>query len=765
MKKCLFLLTLFSTSVLANSLGQLDLKLKTERELKSTIEPVLQKYCADDCKILTIKAEIKNGSNAELYTPGFEEPQTADDLAVDKAEVKILMDEKLGKTRKTRVTDLLNQLFESFEYPVTIQMKSTRFPSEAESSQKISEIREKIRKNFESSVNEVFQKFCPRNCMFTQFELDTEVVSLEESQSGNPSDYIEQNGTALRIDQIGGTLVFDKIIPENDQKNLLELVQIKAHAYSNLELKTKTIDFPKIKGEESEGWESPFLQSRPGDLTKKVNENVNHKNESNSQTQNEFKSNSQSEKFEKNSHDSKMNSDLKSTESKTDNREEKFSRFEKIERVENGDVLHTEFQQLKWFGGAVSFIILTLLGFLIFRGIKTKNEQLNDYTFKQQPLYPTVPPPSYSPPSHPEEDHSNLVRTSKVEPALRFQIQNLKDQLITLFVENPRVTKYVFTKILIEEGIETTASYISLFGETIVLEILKDPSLQSDINHLIEFYATTPIEISDEDQIKLLKKLQSRAVAGKLSILSQNNKSYFEFLSDLDASQIYALIKDECMAVKGLIVTQTDHKKRSELIREFSNQSRTELMAELAKMDYLPKDYIRNVSFALNRKLKENSSLNTESLASQEVLMSLLEDSGVEDQNDFIRDLQESNPANATKIKSQFVTLETLQYLPPAKIVEVCLTLKHDELLILFKGMKPNLFSTVMKTLPEDLASDLKDELASTLQPSKEQLNAVERKVIHRIKSLASEKIINLSEVNDKIFNVISLQPNQRKAS
>ena len=745
--------------------ARVDSRAQAERDVRNTIEPVLQKYCPEECRLLAVKAEVASGGG-ELLSPGFDESPSDDELAIERVEVKLLLDDRLGKVRRARITDLLNQLFTAWEYPVDLQSRSSKFPSETDSAQRISEIRERLRKNFEGIVADVFSRYCPRNCLFSQFELETEPVSLEESQGGNPSDYFELHGTAVRIDSIGGTLVFDRLIPDADQKNLQELVELRAHPYTNLELKTKVIDFPRIKGEEEAGWVSPFADRIGADgriirgagsnaYTDSTTETKNHseldsrysrKDENRSDSASNFKSDSKS--------DSKATERLDRSEKNSENREDKYTRTEKIERVENGDALHGEFQRLQLFGGVISAVILLLLGWLLFRREGEKSKSENDVTFRMAtPAYAPPPAPS-APPSYANEaDTTRFIRAAKIEPTLRFQIQNLRDSLITLFVENPRVTKHVFTKILIEEGIETTAAYVSIFGETIVMEILRDPSLQADVSSLIEFYATTPIEIAEEDQLDLLKKLQARSVSGKLSMLSQVNQTFFDFLSDLDPAQIYALVRDESMAVKGLVVTQTDLQKRNELIAQFDADSRARLMTELTRMEYLPKDYIRNVASSLRRKLKENAQLNTTPLASQEVLINLLQESDPQYQGEFIRALEHTHPRSAKRIKSQFVTLDVLPFLPPGKMVEVLLALKHDELLVLFKSMAPRLLHSVIQLLPTDLANDLQEELMTTPVPLKEQAAAVERKIVHRLRAMASERVIDLSEVNDLLYS------------
>lgn len=75
----------------------------------------------------------------------------------------------------------------------------------------------------------------------------------------------------------------------------------------------------------------------------------------------------------------------------------------------------------------------------------------------------------------------------------RYEIESLHDELMTVFAQHPRVAKQVFSRVLTEEGVETTSQYVHLFGETVVMDMLRDPSLQTDMGELMEFYAKNPI--------------------------------------------------------------------------------------------------------------------------------------------------------------------------------------------------------------------------------------------------------------------------------
>ena len=343
------------------------------------------------------------------------------------------------------------------------------------------------------------------------------------------------------------------------------------------------------------------------------------------------------------------------------------------------------------------------------------------------------------------DDHRSVV-------AMRYEIERMLEEMTAIFAQQPKVAKQVFSRILTEEGVETTAQYIELFGESIVLDMLRDPSLQSDLQELMEFYAKNPQDLKDEEKVELLKKLQNRTIAGKLVVMGNRSSNLFDFLAEMDGQQILELVRAESLTVKSIVLTQVDPQKRQAIYKQLDEETRMKLLAELSRIDYLPRDYIFNVANALKRKRRENPRLNTEALPGSEVLVNLLERTGVEVQRSVVKNLEITAPESARTVKAKLVSIDTLRFLRDGQLLEVVLSLRHDELLQFLKGAPSEIKNVVFVKSPKELVLELEDELVNIGAVSRESYQGIERKVLNRMKMMANEGLVNLIETNERMF-------------
>ena len=342
---------------------------------------------------------------------------------------------------------------------------------------------------------------------------------------------------------------------------------------------------------------------------------------------------------------------------------------------------------------------------------------------------------------------------------MRYENERLTEELMALFAQHPKVAKHVFSRILTEEGIETTSQYIQIFGEGVVMDMLRDPSLQSDLAELMEFYAKNPQELGDEDRLELLRALHNRAIAGKMVVMGSRSSAIFDFLAEMDGLQILELIRNESLTVKSIVLTQCDPQKRAQIYSQLDDQTRMELMLELSRIDYLPRDYIFNVANALKRKRRENPKLNTEALPGSEVLLTLLERSNADQARTVIKNLELTSPDSARALKGKLVSVDTLKHLRDGQLLEVILSLRHDELLQFLKGASEDVRGAIFAKSPRDLVVELEEELVNSGAVSREQYQNLERKVLNRMKLMANEGLINLVETNERMLAEQSESP------
>lgn len=772
--RSLFALTLFSilfSGLFAGTAsGRLNLveltQKQAENQVRHLIEPLLDRYCRDQCKLLSVNVTVDIAVPEEV-APGFDDVvvQSDKDLAPTNARLKLLIDDKVGPISRGKLVELLQQYLDTLDYPVKIDTQVAHFPQPVGSEGKVGELRERIARQFQATINDLIQQFCPEQCLLADFSLQTEVVNPEESQYGSPGEFVQEAGVALRIKDISGTLLMDETMAPEERANVLEMAKLKTNSFRHVSLTSKSMKFPHpTRSDTVIGAGGTLLDRRvaginglPESQSSKETKDTKgittetRKADSVSNSNRQDTNSSSSKNDSTSAHSSR--SDQKSTvdNKEENNRQERFERFEKIERVENGDAVQAELQKFKVYGLVFACSILSLLIFIAAASFRSRREAASPssvhrivQSLSSDPLSSQAPTPE-APSAPPQEDRNNRV-------SRRYEIDRLIEELSAIFAEHPKVAKNVFSRVLTEEGVETTSQYIHIFGEGVVVDMLRDPSLQSDLSELMEYYAKTPQEMDDEEKLDLLRRLHNRTIAGKLVVLGNRSSNLFDFLAEMDPVQILELIRKESLTVKAIVLTQCDQQKRGAIYMHLDEDSRMKLLAELSRIDYLPRDYIFNVSNALKRKRRDNPKLNTEALPGSEVLVTLLERTGTEMQRTVVKNLEASNPDSARTVKSKLVSIDTLRYLRDGQLLEVVLSLKHDELLHFLKGAPDETRAAVFAKSPRELVVELEEELANVHTISRETYLAVERKVLNRMKLMSNDGLINLVEVNERMF-------------
>jgi len=722
----------------------------TELKIRNLIEPVLEKYCPDQCKLMSVNTEVDLAVQDEL-SPGFadEELTQANELEASSGRIKLLIDDKIGPVSRSKLLELVQQFLDTLDFPVKVETQVAHFPQPVGSAGKVADIREKIEKQFKGTIDDLFRQFCPEHCLMADYALSTDVVNSEESQYGASGEFVEDAGVAVRIRNLTAKILVDDTLTPAEQQNILEMAKLRTNFFKNVDLTLKSMKFPRPETLAKAGGGAGGGRYPAGNGTYQ-----NSKSQSESTSNLNSNSTSTNVRNESNQANSEVNNSTNSTNNETNARQERFERFEKIERVENGDAVQQELQKFKVYGLVFAAAIIGLLVFISMTSLRPRSSSTPSVQRVIQSL--VNDPVSASAPS--------TANTGGVDPqsftgdekaalvARRYEIERLRDELINVFAEQPKVARHVFSRILTEEGVETTSAYIHIFGESVVLDMLRDPSLQGDMAELMEFHAKNPTDLTEEDKLDLLRKLHNKAIAGKLFVMGSRSTQLFEFLTDMDGLQILEMLKNESITVKAIVMTQCDLQKRSLIFNNIDPTSRMKLLDELSRIDYLPRDYIHNVAAALKRKRRENPRLNTEALPGSDVLLTLLERSDSNMARTVMKNLESGNPDTARMIKGRLVTLETLQFLKDSHLLEVVLSLKHDELLTFLKGAPATIRNTIYAKSPKDLVAEIEEELEHTQPLSKDAYSNVERKVLNRIKVMSNDGLINLIDVNERML-------------
>ncbi len=731
----------------------LDVKKRGEQEIRRVVEPVLDQYCHDQCKIIHVETEVDLAID-DLTTPGFEDGGGKVSLAPASGKVKLLIDENLGTKNRIKITDLLKEHLEALDYPVQLETKTTKFPQPASSSYRTAELREKVSKDIKNSLTSLISQFCPKNCVLGEFDVQTEAVNPEEVDYASGQDYFQDGPTAVRVKSVKANLMIDENLPASEAAGILEMAKLKVSQFKSTDITSQTMKFPKtvdelnaaIAANEINGKNRNPASMNTGDLkelrdSKEVKDSKELKDSketsvgSNTSTNNN--TNSKTETVAKN---------------ESGNKTEHFEKYEKIERVENGDAVQKTLDKFRMFGIIISGIILALLCTLVL--ISFKKQIFTTLGMQGGGAGEGKGGDSKITHAYSFGGDSNLSSDEKgALIARRIEANNLHNELTNIFGEQPKVAKHVFTNVLTEEGIEELAQYLEMFGESVVMDLLKDPGLQTDCAELMDFYTKNTFDLTEEEKFSLLKRLHHRTTTAKMQIFGSRSATLFDFLAEMESIQISDMVKSESNTVKAIVLTQCDQKKRNAVFNSYEEGLRLKLMTELTRIDHLPKNYIFNVASALRRKKAENPKYNTEALPGSDVLVSFLEKSGLETQKAIVQQLMSSSSGDAIHaLKAKLASLETVRYMKDSHVTEIATSLKHDELVQFLRGATPDIRDAILNKVPQDLAIEISEEIDMVEPVGRETYVSIERKVLNKIKLLSNQGQINLAELNERMF-------------
>ena len=709
-----------------------NLQSETERRVRNVLDPLLGNYCSESCRIVDIRVsveeEIPDGDNM-----GFESvlgEKASRNLYVSQINVNIQIDEKVDGLNRERLEKIILINMRPLGLKSVIDWSSISVPRIGRMSGLVGQLKQKLMRRLTTTLNKSIQKYCPSQCIIERIEIDGVPISLDEAESLVANQLVKDSvsGGVLRIDNVDIEIALDEKLDQDSRNRIIEVMKAKTRFINGINMMSIVRAFPETYEEKRE--RERKLADDPYGLEKLRRMLIMFRDLAGTK---EIISSSEKSALENRT--SEASSQVSSDSSvKSDSRSDQIS-----------DTQATLEEMAIW-GGLL--LLLTLAIIAIFRFSKA-NREANSLVLDGVRNRSSAEVGS-------EGDVGSGLKESDGKKSLGsfLNVQELKNELIDLFMENPKVAKETFSRILKEDGVEETSKYVSIFGHLIIFELLDDPSMQRDLYELGEYFHTSEFVFTKEEEYELLKKLRTRCTASEIRVLTRKASEKFEFLNKLDPGQIYKLVSEESIQVQTIVLTQLDRKRRRALFDMYVGQSKVDLLQQLSMAEAIPKEFLFNVAKALSRKVSSRPEFDTENLRSSDILIDLLEKADLDDQRKLMTQLQETNPDTARSVKMSLVTVEIMPYLKDGHLLELILGMERDDLMTFLMGTREHVRDLLLRKAPEELADSWIEDMESMASVDENSYRVAEMKIIARIRGLVNNGVINLLEINDMIFEV-----------
>lgn len=775
-----------SAPVYAVSAAAFRLEQETQTLAKQKIGSVITKYCGDSCELINVESFIDE-STSEPEDLGFESVvgDAGPKLSVARLLIDMQVDDRVTAADRERLGKLISNGLRNLAPAVNVRWTTVAFPQIGVTAEVEDRLKSQLQQKIQSVVQGTIDSYCPSECVLANVAVDGRLVSPDESRGVNERELIrDRSGRGiLRIDGIDVDVSIDQKMPESNRTKIYNLIKMKTKFAYPLNVNLSVVDFPSSP--ESQGAKDPWGLDRLRQ-TLQIFRDLASTKEIITNTQSESKSqlNSNSERSE--TRDSKELQSSKERLSSSNN--SSSSATEKAALTEKESLKASEVSASKNEGTQNYEYAMYIGAFLLLAGIlvamimrfssaaKDAKIMMAATTNPSSPGWNVPQQGATSAPSQNQGPYGQMTNgvsggyAAGAVPerlSLRFKIDNYREDILRIFTENPKVARDVFTRMLQEDGVETTSKYVHVFGPMVVFELMNDPNLQRDLYDLSEYYHKSSFVFTDEQTLELLNSLRTKVTASEIRLMTRRRTEQFDFLQNLDAPQVFTLIAEEKAQVQSIVLTQLDHNRRRAVFDMYEGAQKVGLMRELCRADAIPKEYLGNVAKALHKKVLSRNEFDTEQLRSNDIILDLLEKASLEEQRSLMADLAQTNAEAARAIKLKLVTVEMLGYLKDGHLLEIVMGLDREDLLAFLVGTPSHIRDLLLTKAPGELAASWIEEIEQLTGVDESTYRLAELKIINRVRTLANSGAIRLLDVNERIFapEVLAAVRRQREPS
>ncbi len=712
--------------------GSFDkLRLQTIADVRAKIQPALLQYCKDACMVIDIAPIIDEnlGESDDLGFEGVVGEEQSELLTVTKVNIQIQVDDRVTSINRERMSSILKNNLQSSSYLADVMWIPVSLPQIGQTMAKEEQLKQMVQQRVSQAIEKVIESYCPDSCVLSQTTVTGNLITPDESVDEVPEQLArDKSGNGiLKIDGIEVEVSIDDSIQAGTRNKIVNVMKAKTRFHAPVKLDVLVTSFPESfatkKEKEDLASADPYGLGRLRETLKIFRELAGTK-----------------EIITNNSTSDRSAISNISREELTSSERNQFNSA-------SGSASKTEpWEWTLYIAGIILLLGILALLIIRFAGANRDAKMMMEAA-------------AYAPREQQTRSSGVANSSERVLPeshrndmSIRMRIEDLKNELIGIFVDQPKVAKETFSRLLQEEGIEETAKYVHIFGHMVVFELLSDPNLQRDLYELSEYYHKSEFVFSHDDEFKLINALKTRVIANEIRVLTRKQMDQFDFLSKLDSNQVYSLIAEEKPPVQSIVLTQLDHKRRRAVFEMYQGESKVTLMKELCRADAIPKDYLANVAMVLHKKVTSRPEFDTENIRSSDILFDLLEKANLTEQKALMANLKATNQDAARAIKLKLVTVEIVPYLKDGHMVEIMLGLDRADVKMFLAGTREHIRNLILSKAPDELAESWVEDLENMAGFDEQAFRLAEMKILSRIRSLVNNGVINLLDLNEMIF-------------
>jgi len=222
-------------------------------------------------------------------------------------------------------------------------------------------------------------------------------------------------------------------------------------------------------------------------------------------------------------------------------------------------------------------------------------------------------------------------------------------------------------------------------------------------------------------------------------------------VSEMDARQIFNLIKNEQPQTIALVLSYLPPEKASQVLTMFRADTRVQIVERLATLGPAPIDVVDKVVQVLTQKVGSKAPTAMSQTGGVKTAADILNGLDKNLTKSLLITIEERNPELGQAIRQKMFTFQDLIYLDSASLQKILREVDMRDLAIALKSASEQLKSKLLSCISKRAAETVNEEM-SFLGPVKiKDVEAAQNRIIEAVRNLESEGEIDLSEARENM--------------
>ena len=261
------------------------------------------------------------------------------------------------------------------------------------------------------------------------------------------------------------------------------------------------------------------------------------------------------------------------------------------------------------------------------------------------------------------------------------------------------------------------------------------------------------------DNIEYIRNVLDKAMgeeeAGNLlnRILGVSDSSGIESLNGMDSKSISDLIRYEHPQIIATIIVHLDPLKASEVLTEFADEVRTEVIMRIATLDGVQPQAINELNEVLTKLLTGNESTKKKTIGGVKASAQILNFLRSDLETAVMAKVKEFDEIIAGEIQANMFVFDDIIGIPDRDIQLILREVQSDALIIALKGAPDPILEKILKNMSQRAADMLREDLEAKGPVRLSDVDKQQRAILQIILNLAEQGKVSLrSEGEEEAF-------------